>query len=254
MRKSEKILEFLEKLAKNAEKIIKEHPNYSVFEKGVRDVVTELDVEVEKYCIAEIKANYPEVAIVSEELNSDKQIEKCCFLIDPIDGTKNFAHGLPICGIQLAYMEKGKVLASVINLFELGFLISATRERGVTCNGSPIQKDTNIDFEHSLWLVEGTGEKWKVAYKLNENVRGVRSFGCTSMTYGMLAVKGVSGAVISFDVTKKPWDIVPGIFICECAGIKTLRLPNGWQVLGVNDQILKEAVRILLDEEVSSKN
>ena len=249
MNKSEKILKFLEKLAKNAEKIIKEHPKYSVFEKGVRDVVTELDVEVEKYCIAEINANYPDIDIVSEELNEKTQIRKTCFFIDPIDGTKNFAHGLPLCGVQLAYMENNKVQAGVINLFELGYFITATREQGVLCNGKPVKIDTKIDIKHSLWLVEGMRDKWKVAYHLNENVRGVRSFGCTSMTYGMLAVKGVSGAVITFDVTTKPWDIVPGIFICECAGIKTLRLKNGWQVLAVNDKILRDAVKILSEKE-----
>lgn len=83
---------------------------------GENDLVTNLDLEIERFLIDEIKKQYPNFDIVSEEFNTNNKITENCFVIDPIDGTINFANNLPLWGIQVACIKNGKTIASVISL------------------------------------------------------------------------------------------------------------------------------------------
>ena len=90
-------IEFLKRIVKEAEKIAEQ--KYEVHAKDDEgDLVTNLDLEIEKYLISEINKNYPDFDIVSEEFNTENKLTDNCFIIDPIDGTINFANGLPLWG------------------------------------------------------------------------------------------------------------------------------------------------------------
>ena len=65
------------------------------------DLVTNFDTKVEKFLIKKIKRTYPNFDIISEELNGEKKVTKNCFIIDPIDGTNNFARKIPVWGMQI---------------------------------------------------------------------------------------------------------------------------------------------------------
>lgn len=69
---------------------------------GEYDLITNLDLKIEKFLIDEIKKNYPNFDIVSEEFNNNNQITENCFIIDPNDGTINFSNNIPLWGIQIA--------------------------------------------------------------------------------------------------------------------------------------------------------
>ena len=117
-------LKFLIDLVKDAKLMITD--NYQVESKGDNgDLVTDIDYKIEEYFINKIKEKYPSFFIVSEEYNSDKLLTKNCFVIDPIDGTINFANHLPLWGIQIACIKDGEICASVIYLAKLDELYYA---------------------------------------------------------------------------------------------------------------------------------
>ena len=104
---------FLIDLVKNANKLITDE--FEVKAKGNDgDLVTNFDLEIENYMIEQIKENYPDFTIVSEEYNSDNNLTENCFTIDPIDGTINFANRLPLWGIQVACIRNGKTLKNFL--------------------------------------------------------------------------------------------------------------------------------------------
>ena len=110
-----KEIDFLKKTVLEANKI-SNNPFKVRNKNSENDLVTNLDLEIEKFLIDEIGKEYPNFDIVSEEYNTNNQITDNCFIIDPIDGTINFANNLPLWGIQVACVKNGKTIASVISL------------------------------------------------------------------------------------------------------------------------------------------
>lgn len=110
-----KEIDFLKKTVLEANKI-SNNPFKVRNKNSENDLVTNLDLEIEKFLIDEIGKEYPNFDIVSEEYNTNNQITDNCFIIDPIDGTINFANNLPLWGIQVACVKNGKTIVSVISL------------------------------------------------------------------------------------------------------------------------------------------
>lgn len=90
-----KDVEFLIDLVKRADLLIND--DIYIKAKGEEgDLVTNFDYEIEEYMIKKIKSSYPNFQIISEELNENEKLTENCFTIDPIDGTINFANGIPM--------------------------------------------------------------------------------------------------------------------------------------------------------------
>ena len=114
-----KDLDFLLSLAAEAEEIVAKTPVVAK-EKGVGDVVTSVDTAVEKHIISRIREAYPDFDIVSEEFGSENRLTDNCFVVDPIDGTANFAGGQFNWGVQIAVIRNGKTVSSVVDLPAVG--------------------------------------------------------------------------------------------------------------------------------------
>ena len=94
------MIEFLKRITFEAAKISEN--SFEVKTKGgENDLVTSLDLEIENYLINEIKNNYPDFDIVSEEFNTNGEVTDNCFIIDPIDGTVNFKNNIDMHGTQI---------------------------------------------------------------------------------------------------------------------------------------------------------
>jgi myo-inositol-1(or 4)-monophosphatase len=105
---------------------------------GINNMVTEVDHASEKAIIDAIKKNHPEHQIISEEVGELLQDSLYKWIIDPIDGTVNFAHRIPICCISIGLEHEGKmILGAVYNPF-MNELFVAERGKGATLNGKPI--------------------------------------------------------------------------------------------------------------------
>ena len=189
------------------------------------DLVTNFDFEIERFIIARVLAEYPTYDIISEEFNPKEHLTKNCFVIDPIDGTINFANGIPLWGIQVAKITKGKTVCAVIYLPRVVELYYADETGAYSvkiCFGEPlppIEKHKKISVsklppKKALYLVEG-GNKFPALAQLNADSRHWRYYCCTAVNYAWTACGRLGGAILRKD---QVWDYIPGQFLVRQAG------------------------------------
>lgn len=176
------------------------------------DLVTNFDYEIEKYIIDRIKEKYPDFAIVSEEYNSGNSLTENCFTIDPIDGTINFAHNIPLWGIQIACIKNNNTCAAVIYLPKLNELYYAD-ENGAFMNNDPISVNEK-DIKRGLYTVEGPGNILG-EFKMKEQSPNYRDFHCAAVNFAYVACGKLSATNFVWDTL---WDYIPGQYIVEQAG------------------------------------
>ena len=159
-----------------------------------------------------IKKEYPDFNIVSEEFNTDVGLTDNCFTIDPIDGTINFAHNIPLWAIQVACIKDGKTCAAVIYLPKLQELYYAD-ENGAFLNDKKISVN-KMTIDRGLYTVEGPGNILG-EYKMRNVNRNYRDFHCAAVNFAFVASGKLSATNFVWDTL---WDYIPGQFIVEKAG------------------------------------
>lgn len=205
-------LDFLVKIVKQASKLIT--PDFVTKVKDERgDLVTDFDYEIERFLISKINKAYPEFEIISEELNNQEKECKNYFTIDPIDGTVNFANGLPLWGIQVACIKHGEPCASVIYLPALKELYYSSKN-GAFLNGNPI----HVNKLSPNMVLYNADQKYK---SLKENLYYRREVFSSAVFFAWLA-SGKYGALI-FSPDIHSWDLLPGLYLAETAGAYVLR-------------------------------
>lgn len=231
-------IEFLKKIIKEAEKISQKH--FEVHQKDDKgDLVTNLDIEIEQYLIEQIKQNYPDYDIVSEEFNSDGTVTDNCFIIDPIDGTINFANNLPIWGIQIACRKNGKTIASVIDLPKFHEFYHADIT-GAYLNGQKISVH-EVPIKNSIYSIVGH-DSLPATINMRNYSTNHRNFGAICAALAFVASGKIHG--VNFRV-EHPWDYEPGIFLCQMAGAK-IKSVNGFHAAAMNQEFLD-----ILEKETS---
>lgn len=204
-------IEFLKRLVFKASKLITDDVIVKAKDdKG--DLVTNFDYEIETFIKKEIKNNYPDFDIISEEFNAKKQLTKNCYTVDPIDGTINFAHNFPLWGIQVACIKNGNTCASVIYLPKLNEMYWAD-ESGAYLNGKKIHVN-NLSPEKNLYVVEGKNRLPSMV-RLNEKIHNYRVTYCACANFAFVA-SGVFGGTIFRH--ENFWDYIPGQFLVKQAG------------------------------------
>lgn len=113
------------------------------------NIVTETDIEVENHIIAQIHAWYPSHGIIAEESGKEAFDAEDVWIIDPIDGTLNFATGIPLFAIMIAHMHTGTIDASAIYLPVTDELFFATEEGPSFCNGHQVSCSSKNTLERS---------------------------------------------------------------------------------------------------------
>ena len=191
--------------------------------KGEKDYVTNCDLIIEKYIINKMKEKFPEITIISEEFNYDKEKSEKYFTIDPIDGTINFVSGLDIWGTQVAYVEYGKAVASVLYFPKLNLLIKSENGKGTFVNDKKAHVKEYRDLLNSIVAFDFSKPS-KNGYILIEKtinkIMRVREFGAASFAFGMMASGKIDGYYIE---QHTPWDIEPGLLACIESGAKFYR-------------------------------
>lgn len=224
-------LKFLLDITKDAEAIVSEH--FSVSAKGGEsDLVTDLDIKIENFLIEKIRASYPDFDIVSEENNFQNAVTENCFVIDPIDGTINFANHLPLWVIQIACKKNGKTVASVIDFPKLKLLFYADSS-GAYLNGNTISVH-QVDISHTLYAIDGNNNL-PAMQRMRKYSSGRRNFGGVGISMAFVAAGYLHGAVYRSD---KPWDYEPGLFLVQMAGGATESV-SGFHAAAMNKEFLK---------------
>lgn len=198
---------------------------YENFDKNTNDVVTACDLAVEEFIIKKLKEHFPEDAIISEEFNADKTLQQRTWIIDPIDGTVNFAKHIHLFGLQIALVQGGRPVFASIYLPYGDELYVAVEGQGATVNGQALKVSQVKSLRESLVTFgdfttkEGRDETRAKQIGTMSNlfpyIRKVKMFGASSIDFVYLA-SGKTEAMIMF--TRNLWDILPGYLIAKESG------------------------------------
>lgn len=197
----------------------------TTFSKGTdnNQVLTETDLEIGSYLVAEVQKVYPEFNIIDEEAGIIDKSSDYTWVIDPIDGTSNFASGVSEYGILIGLLEKGTPVAGGIALPSFNEIYTAEKGRGALCNGHPIHVTNGQSLLSSLvaYGIDGHQEDPSITYEeagmLAEIILGIRNLRSSNSTYDYaLVARGAYGGYMNR--TSKIWDNVGPHIIMEEAG------------------------------------
>lgn len=192
------------------------------FKTNESDLVTEIDKASEKMILNFIKKKYPDHGIIAEEGGSTKSKSEYNWVIDPLDGTVNFAHGFPVFAVSIGLQKNNETIAGVVYDIMRNVLYSAESGKGSYEDGNKISVNVNSNLNHSLLVTgfpydvrenpENTLGKFTA---LTKAARGIRRLGSAAIDFCYVA-KGVFDGF--WEVHLNPWDICAGKLIVEEAG------------------------------------
>ena len=219
------MIDILIKVVKESSEIIKNISNSEkkISYKGRFDIVTNLDVEVENSLKLKIKKELPDYTIIAEESGIEYRDNRKKIYIDPIDGTTNFAHGLPFYAISVGAYVDDEAVAGVVYNPVLDELFYAEKRKGAYLNGKKIMVSQTDKLEHSLIVTgfpygqseDGNKVLFKTLNNLLLNSRGIRRLGSASIDLCYVA-KGIFEGY--YESNLKSWDVAAGKLIVMEAG------------------------------------
>ncbi len=213
------------------------------------DLVTEVDELSEKYILSSIKENYPLHGILSEESGKSDIGSDYLWIIDPLDGTTNYAQGLPIFATSIALKYKGETILGVVYSPIVDQLFVASKGNGAYLNGDKISVGTKRELNKS---VLATGFPYDRAATEDNNanyfahfvpkVRGLRRMGAAAYDLANVAAGSLDGY---WEINLSPWDIAAGQLIVEEAGGQVIFLneKRGISLVAGNEIICQKILK-----------
>ncbi|MBS1644220.1 MAG: inositol monophosphatase [Bacteroidetes bacterium] len=189
---------------------------------GINNLVTEVDTAAEAAIIQIIRAQFPHHTILSEEAGLLEQHSDYVWLVDPIDGTVNFAHGIPLCCISIALAYKTELQYAAVFNPMMKELFTAEKDKGAFLNDTPIHVSKKSDFERAC-LVTGfpyhaqEGKEHPIKAFERAILKGlpVRRLGSAALDLCWTAAGRFDGF---WEANLSPWDIAAGYLILREAG------------------------------------
>ncbi len=217
------ISQVLQEAAKIANAAFQKVAVVSVKDGDNNQVLTQTDLEIGKFIIQSIQKTFPNHNIIDEEAGIIDQKSSYTWTVDPIDGTSNFASGLPTYGIMIGLLEKNKAVAGGIILPFFNQLYFGQKELGVFCNGQKVHVTNERKLLNSLiaYGIDGHQESPEKTIKesalLAKIILNIRNLRSTNSAYDMVQVAvGRYGGFLN--QTSKIWDNVAFQPIIEEAG------------------------------------
>jgi len=190
-------------------------------------VLTEIDLEIGKLLVSGVQTSYSEHNIIDEEAGVIDKNSEYTWVIDPIDGTSNFANGVPTYGIMIGLLKQNTPIAGGIALPYFSEIVTAEKEKGSFIGNTRlfVNKETNLLKSLVAYGIDGHQEKpnitedeAKLLGKIILNIRNLRT--SNSAFDSVMVAKGNYGAFLNR--TSKIWDnVAQQIIIEEAGGIYT---------------------------------
>lgn len=190
--------------------------------KGRIDLVTKTDLRVESLLMEELKRLLPEAAFYGEESADGNGPGELAWVVDPLDGTTNFAHAIPFAATSIGLWHEGRTVLAAINAPMLGEFWHAARGKGAFLNGTPIHVSSRATLEE---CVVATGFPYAIERYADRILahmrrmllatRGVRRPGAASIDLAYVASGRYDGF---YEYGLKPWDTAAGWLLVEEAG------------------------------------
>ncbi len=223
--------------------------------KGDINLVTEMDMRSEREVVGTLRAAFPQHGIVAEEETDIRNDSGFTWIIDPLDGTTNYAHGYPCFSVSIALEQEGTIMAGVVYDPMREELFSAQKGQGAFLNGKKISVSA-IDTLMKSLLATGFPYDRKVSVMNNMNYfhdllmasQEVRRDGSAALDLCSVA----SGRFDGFwELKLKPWDVAAGSLIVTEAGGMVTDLSgkkfdlHAEEILASNGRIHRQMVEIL---------
>ncbi len=185
-------------------------------------LVTDIDARAEEIIVGIIKSDFPTHGIIGEEGEKCNVTNEYVWIIDPIDGTHNFIRGIPLYGVSIGVICKGRFVTGVIYMPESDHMYVSEEGSGAFKNDKPISVSDRSDISTCTMSFDSSIRydpvlKPKVLTALGKKVFNVRMFGASTALLTILA-EGKIDLSIEFD--DKPWDFAAGASLITEAGGK----------------------------------
>ncbi len=212
-------LDFANTLTREAGEMAMKHFRHSkrVEYKADRSPVTLADREIEQFLRSEIERQFPEHQILGEEFDAKTSASDYTWILDPIDGTRSFAHGIPVFGIQMALVYKKKPVVGVIHLPALGEHIAAARGLGCRWNEETCRVSAQQQVERLLVHVHERELSRQTAPKLSPWLAQTENERNWGDCYSFILV-ATGRAEVAMDPRMQVWDTAPLPVLVEEAG------------------------------------
>lgn len=219
--------------------------------KGKDNFVTQADVEAEEFLRRRINERFPEDSIIGEEGGETAGASARRWIIDPIDGTYSFVHGVPFYGVLLGVEIEGEPTIGVINIPALGELAYAARGLGCFLNGEPARVSQTERLEDALLLSTDFGSCARQGFgrAAEELQRGAAMRRTWGDCYGYVLV-ATGRADVMLDPAMNVWDCAALLPVIEEAGgtftdWRGRRTIHGGNAVATNGPLFDEVMRII---------
>jgi len=220
-------IESLKRIAREAGEIVRQgyHSRKEIHHKGIVDLVTQYDVETEKFLLSALSEAFPGYTLVGEEsYHGSYDLDRAIY-IDPIDGTTNFVHGIPHLAVSLGVWEKGEATMAIVYNPILDELYWAERGGGAWLNAERLHISDDKVLQNALIATgfpyakvnRGPEYRWVVdAFAtLLPQIQDIRRLGSAACDLSYTA-RGIFAGFYEIDL--KPWDVAAGILLVQEAG------------------------------------
>ncbi len=195
----------------------------SVQTKSLANFVSEADTTAEQIIVEKIRNAYPEHAVLAEESHRELSDADHLWVIDPLDGTSNFLHGIPNFAVSIGYLYRGQAEVGVILNPISDDWFYAVRGQGAWHNGERLSVNQESSLADTMVAVgfyydrgrmmEATLEA--IADLFRQNIHGIRRFGAAALDLAQVA-RGDYGVFMEFNL--QPWDHAAGALMVQEAG------------------------------------
>jgi myo-inositol-1(or 4)-monophosphatase len=228
---------------------------FAVSHKGIVNLVTEVDLAAEELIVGRIRQAFPSHSILAEEKHSDTPEGRVKWVIDPLDGTTNYAHGYPFFSVSIGLEIAGEIEWGAVMDPIRNELYAARRGFGARCNGRSLAVSTVQSLDGSL-LATGFPYDIRTSSQTNLNnycafalrTQGVRRSGSAAIDFCHVAAGRLDGF---WELKLNPWDCAAGYLIIREAGgvVTNFRGQTGSiyerEVIASNGLIHEEMIAVL---------
>jgi myo-inositol-1(or 4)-monophosphatase len=230
--------------------------------KGLNDLVSYVDKQAEKQLVKNLSKILPEAGFTTEEDTINTKGKVFDWIIDPLDGTTNFIHGIPTYAISIALYENGQPVIGVVYEINRGEMFSAYKGGGAFLNNKPIHVSKRTSLSESLlatgfpyYQFDKQPQYMQLFSNLMQKCHGLRRIGSAAVDLAYVAC-GRFDAFFEYNLNS--WDVAAGAFLVQEAGGTVMNFKGGHEFLEIREilagnGVIQEEILDLMDKHFNTE-
>ncbi|WP_214322985.1 inositol monophosphatase family protein [Nonomuraea sediminis] len=235
--------------------------------KGDRDMATEVDYAVEEAVRDFLARETPEIGFLGEEEGVSSVGDGLMWALDPLDGTANFLHGIPLCGVSLGLVDDDRPTLGVIELPFLATRYTCAQDHGAKIDGRTIRASDTEDLDAAIvaigdYAVGNDAEtrnrpRLALTQELAARVQRVRMFGSAAIDLAWVADSKVDASIM---LANNPWDTAAGVLIAREAGATVVDMDgsphtmNSRATIAAGPKLIADLVELIAEAQKTAKS